>query len=205
MDRAYLSAAVAYGWHGVSTERDLAFAGLERLTADYSAHSIGGRLEAGYRFAMPTWGWQARFGLTPYAAAQLQRFYAPSYEESSSLQPAIFALSYEAQATTAMRTEVGARADWSVLIDSTTTFTLRGAAAWAHDTWWDLNKTAQFVLIPGFGFDVVGATPPSDLLLASVGADIAFGNGISIGTSLQGEFSQSSRRYAGTARVRYQW
>ncbi|MDP2409959.1 MAG: ice-binding family protein [Pseudolabrys sp.] len=205
IDRAYLSAAVAYGWHSVSTERDLAFAGLERLTADYSAHSIGGRLEAGYRFAMPTWGWEARFGLTPYVAAQVQNFYAPSYSESSSLTPSIFSLSYDAQNTTALRTEVGARADWSVLIDSSTTLSLRAAAAWAHDHWTGLDKTAQFTILPGFRFTVVGAEPATDLLLASVGADVAFGNGISIGAALQGEFAETSQRYAGTARVRYQW
>ncbi len=205
IDRAYVSAAVAYGWHDVSTERDLAIAGLERLSADYHAHSIGGRLETGYRFAMPTWGWEARFGLTPYVAAQVQRYYAPAYTESSSLTPGVFSLSYDAQTATAVRTEVGARVDWSVLIAPTTTLTLRGSAAWAHDTWTGLDKTAQFIVLPGFSFAVVGAKPATDLLLASVGADVAFGNGISIGASLEGEFAETSQRYAGTARVRYQW
>src|SRR5262249_54335691 len=45
----YLSAALAYAWYDVSTDR-FSLAG-NQLRADFNAHSIGGRVETGYRFA----------------------------------------------------------------------------------------------------------------------------------------------------------
>jgi uncharacterized protein with beta-barrel porin domain len=53
VDAAYVSAALAYGWHHVSTDRTLTVAGIDHLTADFSANNVGGRIEGGYRFAIP--------------------------------------------------------------------------------------------------------------------------------------------------------
>ena len=62
----YLSGAVALAWHNASTDRTLTIAGTDRLEADFNATSFGARLEGGYRFG------GAQFGLTPYAAVQVQ-------------------------------------------------------------------------------------------------------------------------------------
>ncbi|MEI9806101.1 MAG: ice-binding family protein [Pseudolabrys sp.] len=206
IDAAYLSAALAYSWNNVSTERYVTLAGSDQLTAGFSAHNVGGRLEGGYRFAMPYWfGWAGQAGLSPYAAIQAQRYYTPSYSESAPAGSPVFALAYDAHETTVVRSELGARTDWSAPLNANTALTLRSSAAWAHDTWSGLDMNAHFQSVPGSAFMVSGAAPPSDLLLLSTGAEVSFRNGISVGAWVDGEFAERGQRYAGTGRLRYSW
>lgn len=44
---AYLSGALSYAWHNMSTDRTVTVSGSDRLTASFNAHSVGGRLETG--------------------------------------------------------------------------------------------------------------------------------------------------------------
>jgi outer membrane autotransporter protein len=62
----YLAAAFAFANHWMSTDRNAVG---DHLTADFNAQSYGGRLEGGYRFAVPY------VGITPYAAIQAQDFH----------------------------------------------------------------------------------------------------------------------------------
>ena len=61
---AYLSAALAYGWQDVTTDRTVTIAGTDRLRAEFNANAFSGRVEGGYRFGTP---WM---GVAPYAAGQ---------------------------------------------------------------------------------------------------------------------------------------
>ena len=109
INAAYVSAALAYAWHRVSTDRFVTVAGTDHLTADFSANNVGGRIEGGYRFAIPgALGWPGQYGFTPYAAGQVQAFRTPSYSESAVSGSSIFALAYDARTTTTTRTELGA-------------------------------------------------------------------------------------------------
>ncbi len=203
---AYVSAALAYAWHHVSTDRFVTLAGTDHLTADFSANDVGGRIEGGYRFALPNvLGWPARYGITPYAAGQVQSFRTPSFSESAASGSPVFALAYNAHTTTTARTELGAWFDWSIPVDYGTTLVLRTRAAWAHDYWSAPNITAMFEALPGSSFTVTGAAPASDLLLASAGAEFGFGNGFSLAAWFDGEFAEHSQKYAGTGRLRYTW
>jgi uncharacterized protein with beta-barrel porin domain len=203
---AYISAALAYAWHHVSTDRYVTLAGTDHLAADFSANNVGGRIEGGYRFALPgVLGWPARYGVTPYAAGQVQTFRAPSYSESAASGSSVFALAYNARTTTTARTEVGAWFDWTIPTGYGTTLALRTRAAWAHDYWSAPNITAMFEALPGSSFTVTGAAPASDLLLASAGAEIGLGNGFSLAAWFDGEFAEHSQKYAGTGRLRYTW
>jgi uncharacterized protein with beta-barrel porin domain len=205
-DAAYVSAALAYAWHDVSTDRVVTVAGTDDLAAKFSANDIGGRIEGGYRFAIPGMShWQGRYGFTPYAAGQAQAFHTPAYSESAASGSSIFALAYDARTTTTARTELGAWFDWSNPVDYGTTVSLRARAAWAHDYWSAPNITAMFVALPGSRFTVTGATPASDSLLASAGAEIGFWNGFSLAAWFDGEFAEHWQKYAGTARLRYTW
>jgi uncharacterized protein with beta-barrel porin domain len=47
---AYISAALAYGWQDVTTNRTVTVAGLDQLRAEFNANAFSGRLEGGYRF-----------------------------------------------------------------------------------------------------------------------------------------------------------
>ena len=203
---AYITAALAYAWHRVSTERYVTLAGTDHLTADFSAYNIGGRIEGGYRFALPgVVGWPGQFGITPYAAGQVQSFRTPSYSEGAASGSSIFALTYDARTTNTARTELGARFDWSVPVNYDTTLALRARAAWAHDYWSSPDITASFQALPGSSFIVTGAAPAKDLLLASAGAEIGFRNGFSLAAWFDGEFAGQSQKYAGTGRLRYTW
>ena len=50
---AYLSAALAYGWHDVTTNRTVTLAGFDQLQGRFRAETFSGRFEGGYRFATP--------------------------------------------------------------------------------------------------------------------------------------------------------
>ena len=205
VDAAYVSAAIAYGFHQFNTDRFVTVAGTDHLAADFAANDIGGRLEGGYRFAIPSMGWPGQYGLTPYAAVQVQSFRTPSYSETALSGASVFALSYNARTITTTRTELGTWLDWSMPINYDTTFTLRGRAAWAHDEWSAPNITAGFQALPGSIFVVRGAAPATDLALVSAGAEIGFRNGFSVGARFDGEFAENSTKYSGMGRLRYTW
>jgi uncharacterized protein with beta-barrel porin domain len=207
INAAYVSAAVAYAWHQVTTERFLNVLGSDHLTADFSAYNIGGRIEGGYRFALPgVMGWPGQYGLTPYAAGQVQVFHTPSYSENAVSGSSVFALAYDARTTTTIRTELGAWLDWSSPIDHNTALVLRTRAAWAHDEWSSPSINARFQSLPGSAsFTVIGAEPASDLLLVSAGAEFLFRNGFSLAARFDGEFAEGARKYAGIGRLRYTW
>jgi hypothetical protein len=166
---------------------------------------IGGRLEGGYRFAIPNVGWPGQSGFTPYAAVQVQAFRTPSYSETALSGSSVFALSYGARTITTTRTELGTWLDWSIPIDYGTRLTLLGRAAWAHDNWSAPNITAGFQALPGSIFVVTGAAPATDLALVSAGVEIGFRNGFSVGARFDGEFAENSTKYSGMGRLRYTW
>jgi len=202
---AYVAAALAYGWDGVSTSRYVTLAGTDNLIASFSAEQIAGRIEGGYRFAVPNvLGLPGHEWVVPYAALQMQAFYTPSYSESAaSGSSSIFALNYAAQTTTTTRTELGAWFDRIIALDNSTILALRTRTAWAHDYWSGLDISAAFQSLPGSGFTVSGALPAANSLLASAGAEIAFKNGFSIDCWLDSELAQRSQIYSGNARLRY--
>jgi outer membrane autotransporter protein len=205
VDAAYISAAIAYGWHHVNSDRFVTVAGIDHLTADFSANNIGGRIEGGYRFVTPEVSYLPAFGITPYAALQVQAFRTPSYSEIATSGSAIFALNYDAHTTTMTRTELGAWFDRSIALNEGARLALRTRAAWAHDSWSGTGMTAAFQALPGSSFTVIGATPVRDSLLVSGVAEVVFRNGISLAGKFDSELSERSQTYVGTARVRYTW
>jgi uncharacterized protein with beta-barrel porin domain len=56
---AYVSAAFAYGWQDITTDRTVTIAGVDQLHAEFNANAFSGRIEGGYRYATP---W---LGITP--------------------------------------------------------------------------------------------------------------------------------------------
>lgn len=205
INAAYVSAAIAYGWHDVTTDRTPTLVGFDRLTAHFNANNVGGRVEGGYRFAVPGILDMPGFGLTPYAAFQMQAFYTPSYSETAATGSSLFALNYQAHTTNVFRTELGAWIDRPFRVYDDAILSLRGRAAWAHDEWSNLNYTPSFLALPGSGWTETGAPPPRDLLLASAVAEVSFSNGISLAGKFDAELSEHSQTYVGTARLRYTW
>ena len=195
---AYLSAALAYGWQDVTTDRTVTIAGIDRLHARFQANTFAGRVEGGYRFATP---WM---GITPYAAGQVTSFQLPAYAESVLSGANTFALSYGAKTVTASRSELGLRTDRSWAVNDAI-LTLRGRAAWAHDFNPDRAAAATFQTLPGASFVVNGAAQAKDAALATASAEMKWRNGFSLGATFEGEFSNVTRSYGGKGIVRYVW
>jgi uncharacterized protein with beta-barrel porin domain len=195
---AYLAGAFAFTNHWMSTDR---FALGDHLTASFNAESYGGRVESGYRFAVP---WFAPIGVTPYAAIQAQSFHTPAYNETD-LFAGGFALGYNARTASDTRSELGGRFDYVAAANADMILTLRARAAWAHDWVSDPTLTPVFQSLPGASFIVGGAAPVHNSALASFGAEIKLRNGWTLMAKFDGDFANRSQTYAGMGIVRYAW
>ncbi len=192
---AYVTAALAYGWQDLTTDRNI---GADHLQARFNANSYSGRIESGYRFVA------GGIGLTPYAAAQFTTIDLPAYAEQAISGTNTFALNYASKSVTATRSELGLRADKSfALADSI--LTLRGRAAWAHNFDPDRSIAATFQALPGASFVVNGAAQAHDAALTTVSAEMTYANGVSLAATFEGEFSGVTDSYAGKGIVRYAW
>ncbi|MEH2513602.1 uncharacterized protein with beta-barrel porin domain [Nitrobacteraceae bacterium AZCC 1564] len=197
----YLTAAAAYGWQDVTTDRSVSVAGVDHLRANFNANAYSGRIELGHRFLTP---WFGGLGVSPYAAAQVTAFELPSYAERAVSGASTFALNYGADTATSSRTELGLRTDKSYALDGAV-LTLRGRAAWAHDFNPDRAVTATFQTLPGASFVVNGAALASDSALTTASAEVRWLNGWSVAATFEGEFSDVTRSYAGKGVLRYNW
>jgi uncharacterized protein with beta-barrel porin domain len=198
---AYITAAMAYGWQDITTDRTITIAGVDRLRANFNANAWSGRVEGGYRFVAP---WIGGVGVTPYAAVQATTFDLPAYAEGVVSGAGTFALSYAAKSVTDPRSELGIRTDKSwAMADSIVT--LRGRLAWAHDFNPDRALAATFQALPGASFVVNGARQASDSALTTGSIERKWSNGFSLAATFEGEFSDVTRSYAGKGVVRYAW
>jgi uncharacterized protein with beta-barrel porin domain len=195
---AYITAALAYGWQDVTTNRTVTIAGIDQLRAEFNANAWSGRLEGGYRFVTP---WM---GITPYAAGQFTTFDLPAYAEQVIVGTNAFAQTFAARTVTATRSELGVRTDKSFAMTDGI-LTLRGRAAWAHDYNNDRSVTATFQALPGASFVVNGAAQAENSALVTGAAEMKWRNGFSLAATFEGEFSDVTRSYAGKGVARYSW
>jgi autotransporter-associated beta strand protein len=198
---AYISAALAYGWQDITTNRNVTVAGLDQLRAQFNANAWSGRLEGGYRFVSPS---TLGIGITPYAAAQFVAFDLPAYMEQVVSGTNNFALGYNAKDVTDARSELGIRTDKSWLVNDGI-LTLRGRLAWAHDFDPDRSIAATFQTLPGASFVVNGAAMAADSALTTASIEMKWRNGWSVAGTFEGEFSNVTNSYAGKGVVRYAW
>jgi YVTN family beta-propeller protein len=199
MAAMYVSGALAFANHWVSTNRMVALAGIDNYAASYNAEGFGGRVETGYRVAstLPV-------NLIPYTALQAQSFHTPSYSETTP-GSGQFALAFNSRTASSVRTEVGSWAGRNLVLADGNVVGLFGRAAWAHDWQSDPSLAAAFQSLPGASFLVTGATQPSDLALLTAGAELRFRNGLSVMAKFDGEFSPRGQTLTETARLRYTW
>jgi uncharacterized protein with beta-barrel porin domain len=198
---AYISAALAYGWQDITTDRTVTIAGVDQLRAEFNANAFSGRVEGGYRFVTP---WMDGIGITPYAAGQFTTFDLPAYAESVLSGANTFALAYGASNVTDSRSELGFRTDKSYPMQDAI-LTLRGRVAWEHDFDPDRSIAATFQALPGASFVVDGAAQAYDSALTTASAEIKWLNGFSLAATFEGEFSDVTRSYAGKGVLRYDW
>ncbi|WP_456717138.1 autotransporter domain-containing protein [Bradyrhizobium sp. USDA 4353] len=197
---AYITAALAYGWQDITTNRTVTVAGIDQLRAQFKANAWSGRLEGGYRVLWPAAG----IGLTPYAAGQFTTFDLPAYAEQAVAGANTFALAYGSRSVTAPRSELGLRTDKAFAMPDGV-LTLRGRLAWAHDYTTGRTLTPTFQTLPGASFVVNGAQQAADRALVSATAQMKWLNNWSAALTFDGEFANISRSYAGKGVLRYSW
>jgi len=198
---AYVSAALAYGWQSITTDRTVTIAGTDRLRAAFDANAYSGRLEGGYRLVA---SWIGGIGLTPYGALQSTTLDLPGYAEQAVSGSTAFALSYAAKSMTDSRSELGLRTDRSLAL-ADGVMTLRGRVAWAHDFNPDRAAAATFQALPLASFVVNGAAQARDAVLTTASAEMKWTSGWSMAATFEGEFSSVTRSYAGKGSLRYGW
>ena len=173
-----------------STDRYVTVAGTDHLTADFSANSIGGRIEGGYRFAVPTGFDASDFGITPYGAVQVQAFRTPSYSETAVSGSSIFALSYDARTTTTTRTELGGWVDKSFALDRGNRLSFFGRAAWAHDWYSEPSVRRGIPVFAGVEFHANRRRASSRFRLVDGRIGIVMRNGWSMMAKFDTELSK---------------
>nr|WP_249807759.1 autotransporter outer membrane beta-barrel domain-containing protein [Bradyrhizobium sp. 61] len=198
---AYITAALAYGWQDITTNRIVTVAGIDHLRAEFNANAYSGRVESGYRFVMPTLG---GLGITPYAAGQFTTFDLPAYAENVVAGSLLFAQTYAAKSVTDTRSELGIRTDRSFAMQNGIV-TLRGRLAWAHDFNPDRSIAPTFQSLPGASFVVNGAAQATDSALTTASTEWQWTNGWSAAATFEGEFSNVTQSYAGKGAIRYAW
>ncbi len=195
----YVAAAVAFTNYWMTTNRTGALG--DQLQAKFNAESYGGRVEAGYRFGVPTT--LAAFGITPYGALQAQSFHTPGYSETD-LTGGGLGLAFNAMNATDARSEVGARFD-DVTALGTMPMVLRARLAWAHDWFTNPALNAAFETLPGASFTVNGASPPKNSALTTLGAEVRVTANWSVIGQFEGDFGSGFQSYAGTGTIKYAW
>ena len=196
---AYLSGAISSAWHSVTTDRTVTIAGTDKLHADFNAHDLGGRIEAGYRFAtMP-------IAVTPYAAFQAQNFWTPAYNEMATSGAGTFALSYDSRSVTATRVELGSWFDRLFVLDGGNELAVRARAAWVNNHNGNKGIDAVFQTLPGSNFTVFGATAPENAALATAAAELRLASKVTLSVKFDGELASGAQTYAGTGELRYEW
>ena len=193
VDSLYVSGALAYGYHAMTTNRTVTIAGVDQFGAEFGSHSLAGEVEVGYNIGL----------LTPYAAVRAQSYMAPAYAETTQSGASTFALNYDAQNASTVRLEIGTHLGWSTDLGDDKQLSLHSTIAWAHDYQSGTAQTASFQALPGSSFTLGGAEASADSLLLSVGADLAFDNGFSLAATLDSAFSSNSQNYAGKIKLGY--
>jgi outer membrane autotransporter protein len=197
---AYISGALAYAYHDVTTKRTVTVAGIDLLQGRFQANGVAARLEGGYRLAMNT------FGITPYGAVQAQWIHIPGYTEVATSGLPQFALNYQSQNPSTTRTELGARFDHRYVVNRDADLTLYSRIAWAHDFNDNSSRaSAFFQALPGSNFIVNAAKPFTDSALVTAGANYALASGWSLQLKFDGEFSDNTSIYAGSGTLRKVW
>jgi uncharacterized protein with beta-barrel porin domain len=195
-DRAYMIAAVSYGWHSIATKRVIPGFETDPLTAVYQAQDLGGRLETGYSFTLPDL--QA---LTPYTAIVGDAFHQPAYSESGL---PIFSALFAAKTIGIGHTELGTRYAKIFTIDASQTLAVDALTAWNFELDSRPYVLAAFQSAPDTKFPVFGTTPAKSTALMGSGARFKSG-AFTIGARGDARIGSRTTIFSGTADLTIQW
>lgn len=198
LGQGYVSGALASGWHWMSTDRTITIDSSDQLRSRFTARSTSARVETGYRLE------SGGGGITPHIALQNLWFSAPAYSETVATGANDYALDIAKRNTSQLRTETGAWFDRRLLTDAGP-LSVRWRLAWVHEQMAAPTTSASFQTLPGSDFNVIGAAPPPDRVLTSVGAEVRMAQDVSLSGKFDGEFGKGFQNYVVLTTLRYQW
>jgi fibronectin-binding autotransporter adhesin len=199
MDQGYVAGVFSYGWHDVDTLRLLTVSGTDLLSAKYTAHDVGVRIEGGWRVALDD-----ADGLVPYAAFAWDAFQTPNYGEHAVSGSSNFALSYAAQDTNFGQSELGLKAGRTIAMGDGM-MAMELSAAWAHQLYGAPLALAAFQSLPGSGFVVQGGRIATNTALLGAGLDWQARDGLSFGARIDSQLGGGTTALAGTGTVSLRW
>lgn len=196
---AYLSEALGYGWHDIDTSRTVGLGGLTVLQSAFQTQDAGGRLEAGYGFALG-----GRRTLSPYAALVADAYLTPSYRENAATGTPRFAATFAASTIGILHGEVGTRYEDAWKIPGGV-LSLEVLGAWEHELADNPLVLTAFLADPTNSFLARGTRPAIDTGLAGLGLRLATGRRFSIG--LRGDTRLGARTtiFSGTLDATLNW
>jgi uncharacterized protein with beta-barrel porin domain len=193
--KGYLSGILAYGAHDVVTDRYIDIGGAAHYHAEFVGQDVAAAVEAGYDM-----GW-----ITPYVGLRMQGYLTPGYSEQTTAGSNVFALDYASHLDLSARTEVGLRVRASSDFDGGR-LSAEGALAWAHSYAGGAAAMASFQVLPDSpSFEVMGAIPAADMLLASAGITADFDDGLSLGGTLGTNVAANAQTYRASVRLGYSY
>lgn len=142
---------------------------------------------------------------TPFIGLRAKSFRTQASSETAASGSSSYALRYEEDTTTSLRTELGISMLWPVdpVVSGTPVFGLR--AAWTHELASNEPGTRSFLTIPGAAFPASGVTRDRDSLILAASVGIGASNGFYVDGGLNAEYSRNSKDLGGSLTVGYRW
>ncbi len=197
--QGYAAGAIAYGWHEVTTSRTVTVSGTDILEGKFTGHDLSGRIEAGWRFVMPS-----SAVLAPFLAFGGDAFSSPAYGEAPAAGVPAFALTYASNTITNQHIEAGLHLarDFGLGGDNVS---LGADAAWAHQLSGLPVIEAAFAGLSSSNFQVRGLAPAKDTALVGLGVQLQGGGGPSYGVRGDGQFGERISALSGTLNLIYRF
>ncbi len=193
IDAFSLGAALGYASADTETTRAIPLLGAFAIKGKYRSDIWSGRIESSYRLLNV-----GDLAVSPYTAFTAQHIRTPGFTERDGATGLPTGLIVNSRSDTIMRTELGLRLDASTILfgQSATAF---GKLGWGYYARGDNRFSASLVGLLGSTFAFQGTRSDRNTALLSTGLDIRLGPAATLGARFDGELSQNTQAYAGSA------
>jgi uncharacterized protein with beta-barrel porin domain len=200
---AYLAGTLSYSHFTNDTRRTIAGIGpTETALARFGSEQLGGRLQAGYKFAFYP------FAITPFAAVQYLTLWQNAYSEASFTTagaPGILGLSVQERTISSLPTFLGAQVDARFAFANGATWVPYVRASWVHEFMPDRNISAGLGILPTGTFIVDGPRAFTDAGRIEAGSNLYVTRNVAFFANFVGEYSSHTSSSAGNGGVKVTW
>jgi outer membrane autotransporter protein len=194
---------LAYGGHHNTTHRMVDTLGLmETESGSFDGHSLSGDFETGYAFRS-----QAAT-LKPFVAVDVVELWEDGFNETSKGsggQPGALGMSFAAQQTQSVQSQLGARIEGRADLAGGAVFLPYLKASWAHEFDPARQTSTGFEAAPGFSFINDGAQEFHDAAKIDAGGVVRLKTGLGIFARVTTTLSDRDTTVEGNAGVNMRW